>query len=391
MGTPCQCAGLHSFLNDKVYDNLYVCDFICHGVPSPKVFAEYVKSIEHDNGSKVVEFSFRNKDAGWKASGLQMVTRVQFQNNTVIRNVPAFKDSFMNGFLDDLYLQPICYECPFKTLPKYYADITIADFWGINKVDKDMNDGKGTSLLLLHSLKGEQFFEYVKKDFYYREYDFDKAIKGNPTLFHSARENVNREHFFDDFQHEDFSLIRKKYLSAFTWAMHKIINVGWKTLKKIICVFLSFLKIKMTEEQSGKFFQFVKFGLVGVSNTAISLLINLSTLFILRPLGFAYDYVIANLMGFSLSVLWSYTWNNRYVFRLKKGETRSTKKTLLKTYMSYGFSGIILNNCLSTIWISVLKISRFYAPFMNLMFTIPINFILNKLWAYRSHKSSTGQ
>ena len=132
VGTPCQAAGLKSYLQ-KDYNNLYTCDFICHGVPSPLVFRKYIDYLEHKYGDKVTGFRFRNKDDGWRPTGQQMGTLVEFKSGNVKKFMPAYKDAYMNGFLDDLYLRPSCYNCQFKKLPKNYADVSIADFWGVKK------------------------------------------------------------------------------------------------------------------------------------------------------------------------------------------------------------------------------------------------------------------
>ena len=124
--------------------------------------------------------------------------------------------------------------------------------------------------------------------------------------------------------------------------------------------------------------------IIRVSNSLVSYGFNITALFLLRNFHLSFDYVIANLTGFSLSVLWSFFWNNRYVFALKQGEKRSKKKTLLKTYIVYGVSGIFLNNVLSTVWIHGLGLSRYMAPLLNLPITVPVNFIMNKLWAYKT-------
>ena len=94
------------------------------------------------------------------------------------------------------------------------------------------------------------------------------------------------------------------------------------------------------------------------------------------------DYIIANIISFLLSVLWSFYWNNKYVFKLNEGEQRSIWKALLKTYVSYGFTGIILNNILLVLWVRVIGINKMLAPIINLIINIPINFFMNKLWAF---------
>ncbi|MCD2492228.1 GtrA family protein [Lacrimispora sp. NSJ-141] len=134
--------------------------------------------------------------------------------------------------------------------------------------------------------------------------------------------------------------------------------------------------------------QFAKFGIVGVSNTVVSYVINILVLLGLRDLELSWDYIAGNVISFLISVLWSFYWNEKYVFILKEGETRSVGKALLKSYISYGFTGIILNNVLSWIWISFLSISKYIAPIINLLASVPINFIVNKMWAFKKSNNS---
>lgn len=131
------------------------------------------------------------------------------------------------------------------------------------------------------------------------------------------------------------------------------------------------------------FIQFIKFGIVGVSNTLVSYLLNLLCLFLLDKYDVAYDYVIANTVAFVLSVLWSFYWNERFVFTEKQDSYQSNRLVrLLKMYLSYGFTGIILNNVLSFLWISVLGISKVIAPLINSAVGVPINYVLNKKWTF---------
>ena len=148
------------------------------------------------------------------------------------------------------------------------------------------------------------------------------------------------------------------------------------------------LKKDMTEQVRSTFTEFIKFGLVGVSNTIVSYLLYAVTLQVLIKLNIfpAFDYIIANIVSFLLSVLWSFYWNNKYVFKLKDGEERSIWKALLKTYVSYGVTGIVLNNILLFLWVDILGIHKMVAPIINLVINIPINFFMNKLWAFSKKK-----
>ena len=131
------------------------------------------------------------------------------------------------------------------------------------------------------------------------------------------------------------------------------------------------------------FIQFIKFGIVGVSNTLVSYLLNLLCLLVLDKYDVAYDYVIANTVAFLLSVLWSFYWSERFVFTEHTEDYKSNKFVrLLKMYLSYGFTGIILNNVLSFLWISVLSISKVIAPLINSAIGVPINYVINKKWTF---------
>ena len=123
--------------------------------------------------------------------------------------------------------------------------------------------------------------------------------------------------------------------------------------------------------------QFVKFGIVGMSNTLISYIVYV----ILVRLQI--NYLLASIVGFILSVLNSYYWNNKYVFKKQKDEQRIWWKTLLKTFVSYAGTGLFLSNILLVIWVEWIKVSEIVAPLINLLITVPLNFVINKFWAYR--------
>lgn len=125
------------------------------------------------------------------------------------------------------------------------------------------------------------------------------------------------------------------------------------------------------------FIQFIKFGLVGVSNTIISV----GTYYLLMYLGM--QYILANTIGFILGTLNAYYWNNKYVFKKGEDEHRSNTKSVIKVFISYGIT-FILSTVLLYLWVDILGISTMIAPIINLIITIPLNFILNKLWAFKS-------
>jgi len=131
--------------------------------------------------------------------------------------------------------------------------------------------------------------------------------------------------------------------------------------------------------------QFVKFGIVGVSNTLLSYLLYSGSLILFRKLNWFpnTDYLAAQVIAFVLSVAWSFYWNNKYVFTVKEGESRSLLPALMKTYVSYSFTGLFLNSILLVLWVRLLGISEFIAPIINLLISVPLNFLINKFWAFR--------
>lgn len=130
--------------------------------------------------------------------------------------------------------------------------------------------------------------------------------------------------------------------------------------------------------------QFLKFGIVGLSNTFISYGIYVGTVMLIAPWNLSWDYYAGNIVGFLLSVLWSFYWNSRVVFTPREGEQRRLLPALMKTYASYAFSGLVLSNILSFFWIEMAGVSKMIAPLLNLVVSVPINFLLNKMWAFRS-------
>lgn len=171
--------------------------------------------------------------------------------------------------------------------------------------------------------------------------------------------------------------------------MRRCLDFCWKLIEKICEFFLKIvLKIvgkELTSDIFEAFMQFVKFGIVGVSNTLISYVIYLVSLLLLNKVQLLEknNYLIAQVIAFVLSVLWSFYWNNKMVFVLEEGKKRSIWKSLLKTYVSYSFTGLFLNSILLILWIEILGISELIAPIINLIVSVPLNFIINKFWAFR--------
>lgn len=207
-GTPCQIAGLKKYLRKK-YENLLAVDFVCHGVPSPKVLREYIeetkcklidkeqkKSSTQNPVFEIRRISFRDKNKGWKKfsfvldmfnkNGESKIKLITF-SETLDKNI------YLHGFLQDLFLRPSCHACPSKSL-KSSSDITLADFWGINNFYPEFDDNKGISLILSNSAVG--VYHLSKLDFDFIQTTYAQAFAGNPSLEKSVKMHKNREKFF---------------------------------------------------------------------------------------------------------------------------------------------------------------------------------------------------
>lgn len=201
-GTPCQVAGLKSYLG-KIYETLITVDFICRGVNSPKAFKAWLDEIEQQEKSKVTNVWFKYKDKGWKQSPL--CTRVDFENGEC-KIYNQNENTFMKGYLGpNLYIRPSCGICDFKGEIRQ-SDITLADFWGIERA---LDDDKGTSIVLINSKKGKALFEKAKKHLCYVERDIKEIDKRNVCFKNSVKISDNSNAFF-----KDLSIL--KFSEAFT-------------------------------------------------------------------------------------------------------------------------------------------------------------------------------
>ena len=193
-GTPCQIAGLNHYLR-KDYDNLTTVDFVCHGVPSPKVWSLYLKEIVKKS-CKVRSVSFRNKCKGWKYFNFSVSYNDLDEKVTLLSD--HGENEYMKAFLSDIILRPSCYQCKAKQ-GKSNSDLTIADFWGIDNEIPDMDDDKGTGLILVHSVKGKSILDFSKMK--YVETSLEVASKYNPGLQSSILCPPKREYFFSRLDH----------------------------------------------------------------------------------------------------------------------------------------------------------------------------------------------
>lgn len=175
-GNPCQIAALKKYLN-KDYDNLILVEIICHGVPTSKLFEEYVSYLEKKYGSKVIDFKFRDKEVGWY-SGKSMI-KVFLEDGRVLKEMLRYND-YNRIFASNVGCRPSCYNCYYAGINDL-ADITIGDYWGIDKVMPKFykKHKKGISIFKINTLKGEKIFDKIRSDFFVEESNVSDAYRRN--------------------------------------------------------------------------------------------------------------------------------------------------------------------------------------------------------------------
>lgn len=190
-GTPCQIAALSLFLKGTAADQLLLVELICHGVPSPGIWNEYVCDRSERHKSKATHANFRDKECGWREFSLKMC----FENGDTYRNT-LDNDPYLKLFLKDMTLRPSCYACACKSMDSVGADLTIGDFWGIRRFDKKFDDDKGVSLVIVHGDKGRCAFEELKNQMDVLEVPVREAERTASALHESAGRPSRRGDYF---------------------------------------------------------------------------------------------------------------------------------------------------------------------------------------------------
>lgn len=188
-GVACQIAGLNSYLR-KDYNNLITVDVLCHGVPSGKAWRKYIDDNQKRHNAKLNKYYFRNKDNGWK-----VFTVKQMYMDNQGESSPFNKDSFMQLFLGEVCLRPSCHNCRFKDIRRP-SDITLGDCWGVQNYMPEMDDDKGTSVVIAHTKKGVNILNSVKNNLVIKKAKLDRALPPTADSRKSVLPHKNREIFF---------------------------------------------------------------------------------------------------------------------------------------------------------------------------------------------------
>lgn len=198
-GTPCQVGGLRAFLG-KEYERLVLVDLVCHGVPSPAVWLQYIdyRSKIDALGAAPTTINLRSKETGWLGYSVNFG-----YDSGAHYSVKRSEDPFMRCFVGNLCLRPSCYDCQFKGISRA-SDFTLGDYWGVWSQLPDYNDGKGTSLVLLHSDKAKVTWKEIASQMRYREVNPEMAVSENPSAIQSSTPHPYREVFMARYMQEGF-------------------------------------------------------------------------------------------------------------------------------------------------------------------------------------------
>lgn len=207
-GSPCQMAALRTFLG-KDYDNLVIVDFICRATNSPKAYRKYLEYLEEVHGGKIVRIKPKNKDHGWRS----LARKVEFDNGKVYYG-EGHDDHYRRGYHGNYFERPSCYDCKFKGLPRM-ADITLGDFWGIEKIDPGIDHDLGTSMIMVNTEKGQRLFDSVKSKMTWKEFTLSDVLRGNkaPLMGNCCTppRGLDREAMFKDMDAMRFDELANKY------------------------------------------------------------------------------------------------------------------------------------------------------------------------------------
>lgn len=206
-GTSCQAAGLRLYLG-REYDNLYIVDLLCHGVPSPKIFRAYVKHLEKKHGGYLCDICFRDKEK----NGWSITLRYDIQQNgkTKRHYVAAGLSPYFFAFLRGRVLRESCYKCPYASLERA-GDITLADFWGIEKAGVTMDTAGGVSCVLVTSEKGERLFDAINEKTERLPVTQEQATMGNINFYKPTERPAQRNTVYSDLDIHGFDYVAKTY------------------------------------------------------------------------------------------------------------------------------------------------------------------------------------
>jgi len=245
-GTPCQSAAVRKYLQKREVDlkNLIVCDFVCHNTPSPLIFSEYIGFAEKMKRSKVAEYRFRSKIAGWHSTKSVIVL------DNMKEDYLSYYSQLFNGlFYSSLISRMACHNCKYTNLNRS-SDLTIGDFWGIEKCLPEFDDNKGVSLLLVNTRKGADLIEKVKDSLNVRKVAIKDCLQ--PQLQYPPKASEQRDEFWKDYRKKRYEYVISKYMGycLFNRIRLKMIRLVISSLEAVgFMKYYRFVKYKLLRQK----------------------------------------------------------------------------------------------------------------------------------------------
>lgn len=235
-GTPCQVAGLKSFLGNTDTTNLLTMDLICHGVPSIKLFKSYIGWLEKKMGSRVLCYNFRDKSSGW---GVNFRVKTKYKTKTRSCVIDPYYYHFLQG---DIYRE-CCYHCKYCNTQRI-GDMTIGDYWGIEEIMPDFFSKKGVSCLLLNSEKAMSYIPLIQDLFYMRRSTLPDVMKHQHNLSYPTPRSPFRDTVYQSLNNEDIDYFFRKVLIYPSNYRAELIAILPDKLKKVLRNFFSLVRNK---------------------------------------------------------------------------------------------------------------------------------------------------
>lgn len=209
-GTPCQIGGLYKFLGHDD-EKLLTVDIICFGVPSPKIYRDYINITEKKYNSKILDINFRDRTKGWQNSS----TKIKFADDAIKYLKPSNDNEWYRIFISHITTRESCNNCLYTSTDRK-ADITIGDFWGIENIDKDLDTTYGVSKILVNTEKGSKLFSTILPLYDVKKRKMKDAIR--PNLVRPPKKNKNRDEFFQTYNAQGFikaynKFVKEKFLN----------------------------------------------------------------------------------------------------------------------------------------------------------------------------------
>lgn len=226
--TPCQIAGLKKYLA-KDYEELLTVDLVCHGVPSPLAWESYLEyRKEKDKQEEVADkINVRSKETGWSRYAYSV--EYCYKNGYVYQK-PSAQDPYMRAFVSNMTLRPSCNECHFKGV-KRCSDFTLGDFWGIWDIKPEMDDNKGTSLVIIHSEKGKEYWKKIEESCVSISVSEEESYKENPSMMAPASVHPDRDELLQKLNEQSFSIVEERLPEIKEWKKPSLLK---RVVRKIL-------------------------------------------------------------------------------------------------------------------------------------------------------------